>query len=151
MLHLVRRFLGFLTAKPLSPGEQSFVARSLTPDLQRLFYTQRFEDQRHAVIVATRVDDRPHLVEAALMHDIGKSTTGLGAFGRSFATLWARTSLPVWGEWRTYLEHGPIGADLLERAGASALTVAFARYHPDEPPRDFSPQEWYRLEEADRA
>ena len=151
MLHLVRRFIGFVTAIPLSPGDQVFVAESLSRDLQRLFYTQRFEDQRHAVIVATRVDDRPHLVEAALMHDIGKSTTGLGAFRRSFATLWARTSLPVWGEWRTYLEHGPIGADLLERVDASALTVAFARHHPNEPPSGFDPKEWYRLEEADRA
>jgi hypothetical protein len=151
MFHLARRLFGFLAATPLSPRDQVFVAESLSRDLQRLFYTQRVEDQRHAVIVATRVDDRPHLIESALMHDIGKSTTGLGALGRVFATLWALTSLPIWGEWRTYIDHGSIGADLLEREDAGALTVSFARYHPGEPPPGFDPNDWYRLEEADRA
>jgi hypothetical protein len=151
MLHLIRRFFGFLTAKPLSPGDQVFVARWLIPDLQRLFYRQRVEDQRHAVTVAMRVGDRPHLIEAALMHDIGKTTIRLGAFSRSFATLWAFTSLPIWGEWLTYIDHGPIGATLLEQSGAGDLAIVFARYHPGTAPAGFNIGDWEALEQADAA
>lgn len=151
MFHLVSRFFGFLTADPLRPREQLLVAQSLTTDVRRLFYEQCVEDQRHAVVVAERILDRPHLVESALMHDVGKTTITLGAFGRSFATLWAMTSLPIWGQWLTYIDHGPIGARLLERSGAGDLAVAFARYHPGEPPAGFDMTDWNALEGADRA
>jgi hypothetical protein len=149
MLHLVKRFFGFLTATPLSPRDQLFVSRSLTPSLLHLFYTQRVEDQRHAITVATRVQGRRHLVEAALMHDIGKTTIGLGAFGRAAATLWGLTYLPIWGQWFRYINHGPIGAGLLEANNASAWAVSFARYHPGEPPSGFDARDWYSLERAD--
>ena len=151
MLHLVRRFLGFLTAKPLSPGEQSFVARSLTPDLQRLFFAQRIEDQRHAIDVASRVPDHTGVIEAALLHDIGKTTVHLGAVKRSLATIWVATSLPIWGEWLSYRDHGPIGAELLEEHGAGTLAVDFARYHPGAPPATHDPAQWIALEHADHA
>jgi hypothetical protein len=151
VLHLVNRFFGFLTATPPSPRDQLFVSESLTPTLRRLFYAQRIEDQRHAITVASRVKDRPHLIEAALMHDIGKTTIGLGAFGRAFATLWDLTYLPIWGEWLRYINHGPIGADLLEEHNATASVVAFARYHPGGPPSGFDTNDWYALEDADHA
>ena len=150
MLHLVNRFFGFLTATPPSPRDQLFVSRSLTPNLQRLFYTQRIEDQRHAITVAIRVKDRPHLVEAALMHDVGKATIGLGAFGRALATLWGLTYLPIWGQWLRYINHGPIGAELLEANNATASTVSFARYHPGVPPTGFDSNDWCLLERADQ-
>ncbi|MEN8238796.1 MAG: hypothetical protein ABFR53_06290 [Actinomycetota bacterium] len=149
MLHLVRRFFGFLTARPLSPGEQAFVSESINSDLQRLFYTQRFEDQRHAVDVAFRVSNDPELVEAALLHDIGKTSVHLGAVERSLATMWFATSLPIWGEWLSYRDHGPIGADLLEEHGAGVLAISFARHHPGEPPSHVDARNWNRLENAD--
>lgn len=151
MLHLVRRFFGFLTARPLTPQEQIFINRVLTTDLQRLFYTQRVEDQRHALDVVSRVPDTPELVEAALMHDIGKTRIRLGAIGRALATMWFATSLPVWGQWLTYRDHGPIGADLLEANGGRALAVSFARYHPGEPPTPFDRSLWTSLAMADHA
>jgi hypothetical protein len=151
VLHLVNRFFGFLTATPPSPRDQLFVSESLTPTLRRLFYTQRVEDQRHAITVAIAVKDQPHLVEAALMHDIGKTTSGLGAFGRALATLWGLTYLPIWGQWLRYLNHGPIGANLLETNDASASAVLFARYHPGVPPSGFDSNDWYSLEQADKA
>jgi hypothetical protein len=149
MAHLVRRFLGFLTARPLSPAEQLFVSDSLDAGLRRLFYTQRLEDQRHAFDVASRVADDPDLIEAALLHDIGKTAVHLGAIERSLATLWAMTSLPIWGEWLSYRDHGPIGADLLEEHGAGILAVSFTRYHPAQPPQWCDPDHWMALEQAD--
>jgi len=151
MLHLAQRFFGFLTAKPLSPSDQVFVATALTPGLLRLFYSQRREDQRHALDVARRVETYPHLVEAALLHDIGKATIGLGAIGRSLATLWALTSLPLWGEWLIYTDHGRIGADMLENHGAGDLAVSFARHHPCEAPASWNRGDWTSLELADHA
>jgi hypothetical protein len=151
MVHLVKRFFGFLTATRPGPEDQLFVSRSLHTDLLRLFYKQRVEDQRHALDVARRVQDRPHLIEAALMHDIGKTEIGLGAIGRSVATLWALTSLPIWGEWLLYIDHGPRGADLLEDAGAGDLALAFARHHPGPVPSGFDEADWHLLETADSA
>ncbi len=149
MLHLLNRFFGFLAARALTPTEQDYVTRMLTPPLRRLFYRQARQDQRHAFEVATRVIDAPELIEAALLHDIGKIEVTLGAFGRSFATLWGLTALPVWGQWRTYLEHGAVGAELLELNGAGFEAVAFTRHHPGPSPSGFDTSAWSILEYAD--
>lgn len=151
MLHLVRRFFGFLTARPLSPIEQVFVNESINSELRELFYTQRMEDQRHAVDVASRVAGDPDVIEAALLHDIGKTQIRLGAVQRSLATLWFATSLPIWGDWLRYRDHGPIGATLLETHGAGTLAISFARYHPGEPQAPHDRDHWSSLEQADRA
>jgi putative nucleotidyltransferase with HDIG domain len=151
MFHLVRRFFGFLTARPLTPIEQAFVRDSLTAELRRLFYEQRVEDQRHAIDVASLVESDPDLIEAALLHDIGKTRAHLGAIERSLATIWIATSLPIWGDWLLYREHGPIGAELLEAHGAGDLAVSFARYHPGEPPASCNRSRWIALENADHA
>lgn len=140
-----------MTARPLSPSEQLFVNESINTDLQRLFYTQQFEDQRHAVDVASRVMNDADVIEAALLHDIGKTTIHLGAVERSLATMWFTTSLPLWGEWLSYRDHGPIGAVLLETQGAGALAVSFARHHPGKPPASCNRAHWIALEQADHA
>ena len=148
MAHLVRRFFGFITARPLTPSEQLWVSDALGAKLRRLFYEQQHQDQRHAVDVALRAGDG-RLREAALLHDVGKSASGLGAFARSLATLWSLTGLPVWGRWRTYLRHGELGAAMLERAGAGDLAVAFARHHPGPVPAGVDGGAWRALEAAD--
>jgi len=151
MIHLVSRFFGFLRARPLGPAEQDEVASILAPPLRRLFYRQCFQDQRHALDVARHVSNRPDLQEAALLHDVGKSDVRLGAVGRSCATLWGLTSLPVWGRWRTYLAHASVGADLLERHGAGRDAIAFTRHHPGPPPHGFDPAAWSTLGHADES
>ncbi len=151
MRHLVHRFFGFLRARPLTPREQMAVTTSLPAPLRGLFYAQAPEDQRHAFDVASRVGDRPDLVVAALMHDVGKSVTRLGAASRSAATTWAWTGLPVWGRWRIYLGHGPIGAAMLADAGAPMLAVTFAERHPGPVPTGIDADDWWLLAAADEA
>ena len=151
MRHLVHRFFGFIRARPLTPREQMAVTTSLPAPLHGLFYAQAHEDQRHAFDVASRVGERPDLVVAALMHDVGKSVTRLGAVSRSAATTWAWTGLPVWGRWRTYLRHGPIGAAMLADAGAPMLAVAFAGQHPGPVPFGIDDGDWWLLAAADEA
>jgi hypothetical protein len=105
-------------------------------------------DRRHAVGVARRVDgalagdvaDRRPVLAAALLHDVGKTVSGLGTYGRVIATLsgaaGGRDQALAWSETRgftrrvgLYLRHPELGADQLALAGSDPLTVAWAREH----------------------
>jgi hypothetical protein len=148
VFHLVRRFFGYVTSDAPTSAELDLVRTQLSPELFDLFVLMNDEDQRHALEVADRVSD-PQLVEAALLHDVGKSVASAGAIGRSLATIFGALSVPVSGSWDLYLRHGEIGASMLEVAGADSLTVAFARFHPGPPPPGITPQRWHALEIAD--
>lgn len=148
MFHLARRFLGYVTSNPPTSDELDAVRTQLSDELFDLFIMMNPQDQRHAVDVAHRVED-VSLVEAALLHDVGKSASHVGALGRSFATMADAISIPVSGSWDLYLDHGEIGASMLETAGADTITIAFARFHPGPPPPGISPAQWHALEEAD--
>lgn len=150
-MHLIRRFVGFVTADPLSPREQAYVSHLLRPALARAFFAQRHEDQRHALDVQHRAGGSDERAEAALLHDVGKTESDVGAIGRSLATLLSGVGVPIRGRWLRYLDHSSIGAKKLSSLGASDLSVAFARHHPGSPPEGIDPEEWRALEEADEA
>jgi hypothetical protein len=111
-------------------------------------------DRRHAVGVARRVDDalgadvadRRAVLAAALLHDVGKTASGLGTYGRVIATLSAaiggRDQAEAWSETRgftrrvgLYLRHPELGGDQLALAGSDPLTTAWAREHHLPPDR----------------
>lgn len=84
---------------------------------------------------------RPVLA-AALLHDVGKTVSGLGTPGRVVATLAALTvgrspqdaerwSRGTGARWfiGNYLRHPELGARLLEGAGSDPLTVTWTREH----------------------
>jgi len=154
-LHLVRRFYGFLRARPLSPGEQDGVRTQLSPELAMLFFAQPAPDQRHAVEVARRVSQLlpgdAAANEAALMHDVGKRHSGLGAIGRSLATVYDTAGLPLTSRMRSYRDHGAVGADEVAAAGATAFTIVFTRSHPGPVPTGVDEQRWQALAAADEA
>ena len=108
-------------------------------------------DRRHAVGVARRVDEAFDLaaeravLAAALLHDVGKTESGLGTYGRVIATLSAavagRDQAEAWSQTRgftrkvgLYLLHPQLGADLLALAESDPVTIAWTREHhlPDE-------------------
>lgn len=111
-------------------------------------------DRRHAAGVARQVDralgpgtERPVLA-AALLHDVGKTASGLGTFGRVAATVTAaiagRERVEEWSTagargWRhrmaAYFRHPTIGAASLAEAGSHELTIAWAREHHLPPER----------------
>jgi hypothetical protein len=112
---------------------------------QELWSMMSGSDQHHAIRVARRVAatlgsraTRPVLA-AALLHDVGKTASGLGTLGRTAATLAGlldRRRAQGWGastgvrrRIALYLDHPEVGADLLVRAGSDPLTVAWAREH----------------------
>lgn len=153
LTHLVRRFFGFLTARPLGPREQAEVMRLLTPAEAELFWSQHPADQRHAIDVANRVlrsrPDAQTLARAGLLHDVGKSGVDLGAIGRSLATVMDAAGIRLRGRFARYRHHGELGAELLESAGVEPLIVAFAREHPGPPPEGQDSADWAVLLEAD--
>jgi hypothetical protein len=151
--HLVRRFFGHVTARPLRPVEQEAVRDALGAPLAALFFAQNPADQRHAFEVALGVraalpDDHDAFV-AALVHDVGKAGLEMGAVTRSVATVCDVARLPMPDRWRRYRNHGTYGADALEEAGAPALAVQFARWHPGPVPDGIDPQVWATLSVAD--
>ena len=149
LMHLIRRFFGFLLARPLTPNEQRLVRDALAPAPARLFFAQRFEDQRHAFIVFQRVGSSSDLAQAALLHDIGKTDSNLGALGRSLATVWDGLGRPTSGRWQSYLAHGSSGALMLKDLGADNLAISFAQHHPGPCPEGIDSSSWCRLESAD--
>lgn len=148
MFHLARRFIGYVTSKPPTAAELATVRSQLGAGFFDLFAMMSPQDQRHAIQVAARVGDDT-LLEAALLHDIGKSVAHVGPVGRSCATIAGALSISVSGSWDLYLDHGAIGASMLETAGAEEITIAFARFHPGPPPPGVSPRQWRALGDAD--
>ena len=151
--HLVLRFFGHYRARPLNPEEQRYVHDHLSAPCAELFWKQSVPDQRHAIIVAGRVEatfpgDAP-MIEAALLHDIGKWRPNPGAIARSIATILALMRLPMTKRMWAYRDHGPRGAAELEQARCGELSVEFARLHPAPPPDGLDEHRWEVLMEAD--
>ena len=151
--HLVLRFFRHYRAKPLSPQEQRYVHDHLTGPCAELFWKQSVSDQRHAITVAGRVEvDFPGdsaMIEAALLHDVGKWSPNPGAISRSIATLLELVRLPMTRRMWAYRDHGRRGAIELRDAGCGELAIEFARLHPSPPPEDFDERRWHVLMEAD--
>jgi hypothetical protein len=152
--HLISRFFGVITSRPLSPVEQLSVAASLSSPEATLYWEQHSIDQRHSYTVATRVEatvgENRAAVAAALLHDVGKRHSSIGPIGRSLATLADLTGLPLPSDWRRYRDHGELGAADLVAVDADPLAVAFAA-DPDEPPIGIDGQVWDALRAADDA
>lgn len=121
------------------PDDEAWVRAHLNPGELALWAQMAGPDRRHAVDVARRTlalgpdSDPAVVVPAALLHDVGKLDAGLGVFGRVVATLvgMAAPGRGSAGRGRIarYLSHDRRGASMLEAAGASPLTVAWAREH----------------------
>lgn len=145
--------MGALTGGPLPPDVLRWALDWLTPAEQRLFAKMSTADQKHAVDVARRAhqalnDDaeaagsvgEETVMAAALLHDIGKTVSGLGLYGRVIATLSGVVAghefAEIWQEKSgftrkvgLYLRYGELGADLLRMADSDPVVVAWATEH----------------------
>lgn len=166
--HLARRFFGALNPAGPPPADEAWVRTVLGAGsgAHGLWMSMSGPDRRHAVGVARRVDltedpGGPDLLAAALLHDVGKVTSGLGTVARVPATLigaaGGRRRAAGWsarpgvlGRLGRYLRHDEEGAALLRDAGAPALAVTWALEHHRPPDRWTVPTDTGRiLKEAD--
>jgi hypothetical protein len=127
-VHLARRFFGSLSRREPPAADEAWVQSLLNPGEHELWLRMPSADRRHAVGVARAVP--VELAPAALLHDAGKTVSGLGTFGRVGATVLGCAGRDRWrGRVGDYLHHDELGARLLESAGSNPLTVAWAREH----------------------
>lgn len=143
--HLVKRFFGSVPVGP-SSTDAAWVLEQLLDGERDVWRKMSRADRRHAAGVARRVEvalgheaTRPVLA-AALLHDCGKTVSGLGTYGRVIATLSGKMAgldqAVAWTETTgftrrvgLYLEHPRLGAELLGLAGSAPLTVAWTAEH----------------------
>ncbi|MGD9702638.1 MAG: hypothetical protein AB7Q42_14390 [Acidimicrobiia bacterium] len=143
--HLVRRFVGSLSRRPPAPDDRRWAIEQLLEGEAALWSQMSVQDQRHSIEVARRfvasAAEPPARSEtaAALLHDIGKLSSGLGTFGRVAATLCGhvigRRAERGDGRISRYLRHEPIGAELLVAAGSDPRTIQLVagRADPGDP------------------
>jgi hypothetical protein len=144
--HLATRFAGSLRPRPVSDADVAWVRGILTEAEADVWEEQGRADQAESLAVARRaqqalaVDDGPFLA-AALLHDVGKTRSGLGPFARSLATVvgglvghrrarsWARTKRGWRRRIGLYIGHDEVGAGELRQAGARTEAVEWAEVH----------------------
>lgn len=137
-----------LWARPLSAQAWRHVAAHLTPAELALFRRFARSDQVHSyrvmqTLLAAGHDD-PHLLKAALLHDVGKTRVRLYVWDRVLVVLGKALfpgKMAVWGQkrpsgWRKAFvvkaNHAAWGAALAEQAGSDPAVVALIRYHQDD-------------------
>ncbi len=140
----IRQFFAAVTASRLSEADRALVESHLTSAQQALFNRMPANDQRHAVAVARTLlgwgwHDTP-LIQAALLHDIGKADSGLH-LGYRVAIVLLRVFWPAGLEWlaasdtgwrrpfHVHQHHPEIGARLATEAGSSPRVVRLILQH----------------------
>jgi hypothetical protein len=122
--HLARRFVKSLDRRPPGPEDVAWAHSWLTDGERQLWDSMPETDRRHSIEVTMRFSDlRPWATRAemagSLLHDVGKTASGFGTFGRVVATLVG----PRTKRLRRYHAHEVIGADMAAAAGSDPATV----------------------------
>ena len=144
ILYRAGQFFRALTAR-VPEGEIEQAMGILTPEAQVLFRRQAAQDQRHALAVYRALNaaghTNPHLLAAALLHDVGKAAAPLSVWHRTLIVLLGRFAPRVLerlgqggaGRWRqpfvVHARHAETGARWAGETGCSSLTVTLIQRH----------------------
>lgn len=120
--HLARRLLWSLAPAEPSDVDVAEVREVLTPSEMRLWAAMQRMDRRHSLMVLARRREMSPPTErddaaAALLHDVGKSVSRLGAWGRVVATIVG----PRGWRFRLYHRHDEIGIEMLKPVSNAAV------------------------------
>jgi hypothetical protein len=144
----VRQFWHALAAAP-STEELRQASQALSPELMRLFLRQHPSEQAHSLKIFSLLREQgetsPDLLNAALIHDVGKSRYPLRIWERVLVVIiqalapgkaqqWGRAEPRGWK--RPFVvasQHPTWGAEMAQACGASVLTTALIRRHHDTP------------------
>ena len=115
LLHLVKRAVTSFSNDPLSGADVQRVERLLLLPEFELWWTMQPRDQRHSLQVYERFmrfypPAKRTEQAAALLHDIGKTVSGLGWFMRIIATLVGSRGI----RFAMYRDHENLGCQMLE-------------------------------------
>ena len=128
VLHLARRFVTSLSRRPPVDADREWAHSWLDDGERDLWEQMTATDRRHSIEVARRFRERrPDATRVemagALLHDVGKTASGFGTFGR----VWATIVGPRTKRLREYHDHEAVGAAMVEAAGSDPDTVALVR------------------------
>jgi hypothetical protein len=124
--HLVRRFWGSLSSAPPDAGDVEWARAHLTAAEAEMWDAMAPQDRRHSIAVARCVaasEPGREVVAGALLHDVGKTASGLNTWERVAATLVG----PRGARFERYHDHERIGSAMATEAGSDEVTVALIR------------------------
>jgi hypothetical protein len=135
------------------PPDAGAARAVLSAPLYDLFRQMPPEDQRHGFAVLALLRQRGHtdgaLLQAGLLHDVGKAEGGVGLHHRVARVLLRRSLPPVWrwlagnptGWRRPYwvvANHPERGALWIDARGGDPALVALVRWHERNPPAEWA-------------
>jgi putative nucleotidyltransferase with HDIG domain len=123
--HLARRFFGSLSRRPPASADVAWVLTQLLQEEAVLWQSMPAQDRRHSIVVARRfaalvADASRAELAGALLHDVGKTQSGLGTIGRVAATVVG----PRTTRFAAYHDHEALGVVMLRGAGSEPETLA---------------------------
>jgi hypothetical protein len=126
--HLTRRFVRSWSRSEPSSAEVDWARAALLEHEWTLWSAMAVQDRRHSLEVGRRfaalAPEAPRAaVAGALLHDVGKTVSGLGTAMRVVATLIG----PRGARLRAYHDHERLGAELLDHDGSDPSTVELVR------------------------
>jgi hypothetical protein len=166
-LYRVRQFFNALGAyiRPLTAAERAEARAWLPRTAWPLFDAMPRNDQRHSLNVLRSLRTAGHrdpaLLQAALLHDVAKSTGGVTLLHRVAVVLlkgvrpdWAdrmvRTAPPARDNLRypfwAHANHPRLGAEMAAAAGCDPLAVTLIRRHQDVSSREKERRLWSKGE-----
>ncbi len=160
MTYRVQQLFSALSARH-NPPDIEPARELLPPPLFVLFADMPVEDQRHGLTVLADLRERGEtaepLLQAALLHDVGKSGTGVGLQHRVARVLFKKPLPPFWRwlsgcptGWRrpfwVVANHPSRGAVWVASEGGSEALVDLIRFHESRAPeswRDSAKADWH--------
>ena len=123
--HLAHRFVGSLSRRAPSGADSAWALSHLLPSEAALWQQMAAQDRRHSIAVGRRfaaLVAQPTRAEmaGALLHDVGKTQSGLGTLGRVAATVFG----PRTRRFRQYHAHESLGVEMLRAAQSDSDTLA---------------------------
>jgi putative nucleotidyltransferase with HDIG domain len=150
LFYRIRQFKQAVSAPELSEAQLAEIQTVLSDSEFALFLKFDQGEQWHSYQVMRTLQEaghtQPELLQAALLHDVGKTRSPLSVWDRSLIVA-VKQVMPektaVWGKdngdgWKRPFvvkeQHPEWGAEMAEVAGSSALVVSLIRRHQDNLP-----------------
>jgi putative nucleotidyltransferase with HDIG domain len=144
-MYRARQFRQALRERPNKNSEE-FVSAHLDDRTLALFHAMSLRDQAHSVATAQRLPTTvaadPNVLEAALLHDVGKGRQTavqravyvlLAAVDPAALDRLARRGEGIRGALYRSLHHPALGSDMAERAGCARRVCDLIALHHREP------------------